>query len=252
VKQLIAIFILTLLNSCFSYDRKQEVFMSDKDFTEFDRQYSPDNSMLLLNYGIDQGAFGYGHAGTAVLKLSDTIKNLRLFTLSNSFNRVQWSDNRTVSAKFDTIPFIRSGKQANSKDTEINGVKVFVSSYDYIEPTAQQRIEHRETSPNGQYELVAYRYLNDKHNLSFIHVSIIPAGGQIPKYGNYLIADMQSDYVLNGKWDKDNSLIFYSNNIYADMVQYCLVHNHPNIKYKVINDDKTYSSKYMWTGQSSR
>lgn len=226
--------------------------MSDKDFTEFDRQYSPDSSMLLLNYGIDQGAFGYGHAGTAVLKLSDTTKNLRLFTLPNSFNRVKWVDNKTVSAKYDTIPFVRSGEQTNSKDTEINGIKVIVSSYDYIEPTAQQIVEYRETSPNGKYELVAYRYMNDKHNLNFIHVSIIPAGGQIPKYGNYLIADMQSDYVLNGKWDKDNSLIFYSNNLYADMVQYYLVCNRPTIKYKVINDDKRYSSKYRWTEQSSR
>ena len=226
--------------------------MSDKDFTEFDRQYSPDSSMLLLNYGIDQGAFGYGHAGTAVLRLIDTTKNLRLFTLQNSFNRLQWIENRTASAKYDTIPFVRSGETANFKDTEINSIKVIVSSYDYIEPNAQQRVEHRETSPNGKYDLVAYRYLNDVHNLNFIHVSVISAGGQIPKYGNYFIADMQSDYVLNGKWEKDNSLIFYSNKLYADMVQYYLVHDHPNIKYNVIIDDKTYSSKYRWTGQSSR
>jgi hypothetical protein len=208
--------------------------------------------MLLLNYGIDQGAFGYGHAGTAILKLSDTTKNLRLFTLPNSFNRVQWIDNKTVSAKYDTIPFVRSGEPANFKDTEMNGINVIVSSYDYIEPTAQQRVEHRETSPNSQYELVAYRYINDVHNLNFIHVSIIPAGGQIPRYGNYLIADMQSDYVLNGKWDSNNTLIFYSNNLYTDMVQYYLVHDHADIKYKVIKDDKAYSSKYRWVGQSSR
>ena len=63
---------------------------------------------------------------------------------------------------------------------------------------------------------------------------------------------MQSDYVLNGTWDKDNTLIFYSNNHYADIVQYYLVHNRPDIKYKVINDDKTYGSKYRWTRQSSR
>lgn len=226
--------------------------MSDRDFTEFARQYSPDNSMLLLNYGIDQGAFGYGHAGTAVMKLSDTTKNLRLFTIPNSFNRVQWVDNGTVSAKYDTIPFIRSGEQPNFKDTEINGIKIIVNSYDYIEPNAEQRVEYRETSPNGKYDLVAYRYLNDRHNLNFIHVSVIPAGGQIPKYGNYFIADMQSDYALNGKWDKDNSLIFFSNNLYADMVQYYLVHDRPNIKYEIINDDKTYSSKYRWTGQNSR
>jgi hypothetical protein len=31
--------------------------------------------MLLLNYGVDLGATGYGRAGTAILKLSDTIIN---------------------------------------------------------------------------------------------------------------------------------------------------------------------------------
>ena len=127
-----------------------------------------------------------------------------------------------------------------------------ISSYDFIEPYAKQIIEYRETSPNRQHELIAYRYIDDEHNHNFIHILVIATGGQIPKYGNYIIADIQSDYVLNGTWDKDNSIILYSNNLYTDMVQYYLVHNRPNIKYKVVNDDKTYGSKYRWTGQSSR
>ena len=249
---LIPFFILTLLFGCVSYDRKQEVFKTDKDFTEFWRQPSPDSSMLLISYGIDLGAFGYGQAGTAFLKLSDTTKDFRQFTLSNTFDRIKWIDNKSVSAQFDTIPLIREGKPSAFKDTIINGVTVKVSSYDYIGSNPKQIIEHQETSPDGQYELIAYRYMNDEHNLNFIHVSIIAAGGQVPKHGNYLIADRHSDYVLNGTWDKDNTLIFYSNNLYTNMVQYYLVHNHPDIKYKVINDDKTYSSKYRWTGQSSR
>ena len=252
VKQLIAFFILTLFYSCFSYDRKPEVFKTDNDFVEFGRVPSPDSSMLLLSYGIDQGAFGTGNAGTAVLRLSDTSKNLRLFTLPNSFDRLQWLDNKTILAKYDTIPFVRNGEPSNFKDTEVNGVKVRVSSYDYIEPNSKRIIEHLETSPNGKYQLVAYRYVNDIHNLNFIHVSVILINGKLPKYGNYIIADMESDYVLNGTWDKDNSLIFYSNNLYADMVQYYLVHDHADIKYKVVNDDKDYSNKYLWVGQSIR
>lgn len=208
--------------------------------------------MILLNYGIDQGAYGYGHAGTVVLKLTDTAKNLRQFTLANNLDRFKWLDNKTVSAKFNIIPSIRSGEPSNLNDTVINGVAIKISSYDFIEPNAKRIIEHRQTSPNGQYELLAYRYISDQHNLNFIHVSVIPTGGQIPKYGNYLIADTHSDYVLNGTWDKDNTLIFYSNNHYADMVQYYFVHNRPNIKCKVINDDKIYKSKYFWTRQGSR
>ncbi|MBO9682010.1 MAG: hypothetical protein J7502_04985 [Flavisolibacter sp.] len=252
MKKLVAFFILILLYGCFSYDRKWEVFKTDKDFVEFWRLPSPDSSMVLLNYGIDQGAFGYGHAGTAILRLNDTLNNLRLFTLSNSYDRLTWLDNKTISAKFDTIPYVRSGEHPNFKDTAVNGVKVKVSSYDYIEPNSEREIEHRDTSPDGKYELVAYRYINDVHNLNFIHVSVIPTGGRIPKYGNYLIADVHSDYVLNGKWDNDNTLIFYSNNLYSDMVQYYLVHNRPDIKYKVVNDDKNYSSKYLWIKQSSK
>jgi hypothetical protein len=250
VKQLIILFSLTLLYGCISYDRKQEIFKTDKDFVEFWRLQSPDSSTILLNYGIDQGAFGYGHAGTAVLKFGDTTHNLRQFTLANTLDRFKWLDNKAISAKFDIIPSIRSGEPSNLRDTVVNGIAIKVSSYDYIEPNAKQKIEHQETSPNGQYDLIAYRYINDEHNLNFIHVSVISTGGQIPKYGNYLIADMQSDYVLNGTWDKDNSLTFYSNNLYTDMVQYYLVHNRPDIKYKIINDDNTYSSKYRWTGQS--
>jgi len=131
-------------------------------------------------------------------------------------------------------------------------VKIKISSYDYIDPNSEINIEHKETSPNGKYELVAYRYYNDIHNLNFIHVSIIPAGGQIPKYGNYLIGDIHSDYVLNGSWDKDNNIVFYSNKQYADMVQYYLVDNRINIPYKIIVDDNKYGGKYLWRDQSSR
>jgi hypothetical protein len=252
VKQSIILFTATVLFGCVSNDRKQEVFKTDKDFVEFWRLPSPDSSVILLNYGIDQGAFGYGHAGTSVLKLTDTTKNLRQFTLAYNLDRFKWLDNKTVSAKFDIIPSIRSGDSANLNDTVVNGIAIKVSSYDYIEPNAKQIIEYRGISPNGQHELIAYRYMNDEHNLNFIHVSIITPGGKIPKYGNYFIGDMSSDFILNGAWDKNNYLVFYSNNQYADMVQYYFVHNHPKIKYKVINDDKKYSGKYLWRGQNSR
>ena len=122
VRQLISFFILTLFCGCFSFDRKQEVFKTDEDFIEFWRQPSSDSSMLLLNYGIDLGAFGYGQAGTAILKLADTAKNLRLFTLPNTFDRLKWIDNKTISAQFDTIPFVRHGKPSTFRDTIINDI----------------------------------------------------------------------------------------------------------------------------------
>jgi hypothetical protein len=250
MRLLLSILLLNFITSCNVYDRKQEVFMADKDFVEFDRQLSPDSSILLLNYGIDLGALGYGQAGTAILRLNDTTGNLRQLSLPNSLTDLKWIDNRTVSAKYDILPSTRMGQRHDVKDTVVNNVKVIVAAYDHIEPGSHLYVENREVSPNGKYELVAYRYIKDVDNLNLIHVSIIPKGSEIPKYGNYLIADKQSDYVLGGVWSKDNNLIFFSNGLYADMIQYYLVHNRPRIEYQVVKDEDKYGGKYRWRHNS--
>lgn len=224
--------------------------MTDQDYVENYREFSPDSSMLLINYSLDLGAFGYGQSGTAILKLSDTTKNLRNFSLPNTLTRLKWFDNQTISAQFDILPSLRSGEKITLTDQEINSVKIKVSALDYIDKDDHLEVEHRELAPNGQFELVAYRYLKDRSNLNFIHISIIPVGGQIPKYGNYLIADMQSDYVLNGTWTEKNELKFYSNSQYSDLIQYYLVNDRAKIKYEIVTDDKEYGSKYRWTKKS--
>ena len=73
-------------------------------------------------------------------------------------------------------PSIRAGRRIKITDTKINDVFVKVSHLDYIDPDYHLRIEHRETSPDGKYELIAYWYLKDDHNLNFIHISVIPQG----------------------------------------------------------------------------
>jgi hypothetical protein len=224
--------------------------MTDQDYLENYREFSPDSSMLLINYSLDLGAFGYGQSGTAILKLSDTTKNLRDFSLPNTLTRLKWLDNQTISAQLDILPSLRTGEKITLTDKEINGVKIKVSALDYINKDDHLEIEHRELSPNGQFELVAYRYLKDRSNLNFIHISVIPVGGQIPKYGNYLIADMQSDYVLYGTWTEKNELKFYSNSQYSDLIQYYLVNDREKIKYEIVTDDKEYGSKYRWTKKS--
>lgn len=239
--------ILITLSSCSLYDRKESVFMADQDFVENYRELSPDSSMILINYSIDLGAFGYGQAGTAVLKTADTTKDLRQFSLPNTLIHTKWVDNKTISAKVDIIPSIRAGESIKITNTRINQVSVKVSPLDYIEPDYHLQIEHRETSPDGKHELVAYRYLKDNHNLNFIHISVIPKGGKIPKYGNYFIADNKSDYILYGTWDKNNSLLFYSNELDHDLIQYYLVDNREDIKYKTVKDNPKYARKYRWT-----
>lgn len=249
IRKITYILILIVLTSC-NYVSSQ-VFITDRDFVENNRQYSPDKSMLILDYSLDIGAFGFAKGGKAVLKISDLSKNLKQFNLPDNLIKVKWVDNKTISARIDIIPSIRSGKNIEIKDTEVNGVKVKISPYDYIEDDYHLEIEHRETSPNGKFELIAYRYLKDRSNLNFIHVSIINKGEPIPKYGNYFIASMQSDRILNGNWSKDNTLLFYSNSTDAQHIQYYFVHNKPDIKFEVISDDKQYGSKYRWIGTSN-
>ena len=240
------LFIAVIISSCSLSQRKGEVYMTDPDFVEFGREYSPDSTMILLNYGIDQGAFGYGRAGKAVLKLSDTTNNLRDFTIQNYLIKIYWLNNDTISAKQDIIPHLRSGKHFKIENQEVNGVTVLVNSFDYIEPDYERIIEYKEVSPDKKYDLVAYRYSKSRSALNFIHVSVIEHGKEIPKYGNFLIADMQSDYVFDGGWSEDNDLIFYTNELYSDLVQYYLVNNRPAIDYQLVVDNKRFGSKYRW------
>ena len=143
-------------------DEKRSVFITDKDFFQFSKSYSPDSAMILLNYGIDEGALGYGHAGTVILKLRDTVKNLRLFTLPNIYSNVQWIDNKTVAASYDVIPDLREGVKPKGSNKTINGVKVIIEVNDGIGKNFHLKIEHREISPNGKKEFVAYRYTDNK------------------------------------------------------------------------------------------
>ncbi len=189
------------------YGPPSPVFMSDKDFVEWDRQYSPDGSKLILNYSVDTGAFGYGNGGTAVLKTTDLDKNLKDFDLPRDLMQVKWVDDKTISAGVDIIPNIRSGKKPEIRDMQINGINVRVSPVDFIQETSYLKIEHRETSPNGQFELVAYRYYYES-DMSFIHISVIKKGEPLPKYGNYFIADRSSDRILGGTWTQANTLAF--------------------------------------------
>lgn len=247
IQRLTICLIAVLVASCVSAQRRP-VFMTDNDFVEHERVYSPDKSMLILNYGIDIGAFGYGGNAKAVLKLSDMTKNLRQFDLPNGLMRVRWVDNVTISAQVDIIPSIRSGQPIEIRDTEVNGVKVKVSPYDYIDADDKTIVEHRETSPDGNLELVAYRYRANLQNIKFIHISVIKKGEPIPKYGNYFIGTMTSDHIMNGTWTKENKLLFYTNSLYADLVQYYFVHDKPDIEFEIITDDARYGSKYRWMG----
>jgi len=202
--------------------------------------------MILINYGIDHGAFGYGHAGTAIVKPNDTLKDLRQFTLPNTFTDVKWIDNKTAIALYDITPDLRSGSISKISDKEINGIKIVVKANDYISDNFKRKIEHSELSPDGKNVLVAFRY-TDGTTFSPIQISIISKGDSLGKYGNFYIGTPQSDYVLNATWNNSNQLIFYTNQFDSYMIQYYLVDARPAIPYSIVIDDKKYGGKYLWT-----
>lgn len=251
IRTIIVILLLVFFTSC-KYISGKSIYMSDSNYVEQNRKYSPDKSMLILEYSLDHGAIGYGGGGIAILKIDDLSKNLVQFNLPENLIKAEWVDNKNISARIDIIPFIRSGKQSvindtEINDTEINGVKVKVTPFDYIDDNYHLEIEHRESSPDGKLELVAYRYLADRNSLNFIHISVVNQGEKIPRYGNYYIADMFSDRILYGTWSKENTLIFYTNSLDAQSIKYLFVHNKPDVKFEIITDDTRYGSKYLWT-----
>lgn len=242
MKNVFLIILLTTMTSCKLHNRKAEVFMADKDYIEIYRRFSPDSSKLLINFSLDHGAFGSGGTGTAIIKVSDTAKNLREYWLPETLTGARWLDNQNVYAEFDIIPSIREGKEIEIKDTVINNIKIKISALDYIDEYDSLEIVHKEVSPNKKFELVAYRYGYSKP----LHISIIESGTQIPKYGNYFIATKESDYIFFGKWTENNELEFFSNNLYSDLIKAYLVKTRKNVNYKIITDDKKYGRQYRW------
>jgi hypothetical protein len=232
--------------SCNIYNRKSDVFISDKDYVENYRSYSPNKAMILINYSLDQGAFGYGNRGTAILKLSDTTKEITQFTVDNNLTNMKWLNNKVINGNYDIIPSVRLGSKPELRNYYINGVEVVSIPYDYIDSTDHLEIEYQEKSPNGKYMLYAYRYYSDSRDLKFIHLSIVANNEEVPKYGNYFIADMMSDYIIFSNWDKENKINLFTNSKYEDMIKYYLVKNREKIEYKVIVDDIKYLNKYRF------
>ena len=237
---------LLLFASC--TDKKNKALIADEDFREFARINSPDHKKLLLNYGSHKGAFGYGIRGTAILNNADTSKNLVKYTLPNTITDFKWLGNDTVTAYFDVIPSIRDGKEVAVHDTVVNGVVVKILANDHIANNAEQIILRKEPSPDKKYEMVIYRY-GKEPKASLLHLSVIPAKATLPKYGNYFIANAQSDYILNAHWDKANKLIFYTDDVGKDLIYYGLVKTRPAVEYQIVSDDDRYKGIKLWQGK---
>lgn len=231
-----------LLCSCLFDERREAVYVSDQDFVENSRLFSPDSSMIALDYSIDLGAFGTGRRGTVIIRSSDIHKDLSKFTLPLEYIDVKWVNNKTVTAGVDVISDFRIGKMTEIRDTAINGVYVKVLPFDQTDPNDTLEIISKRTSPDGKCDLVCFRYNGSDHR-GLLHISIIKKGDKLSKLGNYFISDGSADYILKARWNRNGELLLYTNLKYAQMSEYFLVANRPDVDYHIVTD-KSLEAKY--------
>jgi hypothetical protein len=249
LKAALPLYLIVVLIAACNTGKRQSAMITDDDFREFYRIYSPNKSKLLLNYGAHHEAFGYAIRGTAILKMSDTSGNLVKFTLPNTLGNFKWKGKDTVNASFDIINSLRNGTKVTAQDTVVNGVFVKVKTEDYIDDSDQLQLLHRETSPNGKQQLLVYRYGNRTDSTKFIHIAVVAAHAAVPRYGNYFIAQAQNDYILYARWSRNNTLILFTNNEGKELIYYGLVRPRPTVDYQIVADNDRYKNAKKWVGR---
>lgn len=224
--------ILFLLTACNLSDSK--VFLSDKNIYEIKRQYSPNRTKVLLTYGADEGATGAGEVGTAILKLSDTSKNISPFTVAwHEYNDHAWIDNDTAVFYLDYLEKMRNSKFIKSYyDTLINSIHIKYYYKDLIDSSYKMDTLLNKLSPDKNYRLVVYQYINKAFKNNFINISIINSNDTIPKYGNYFIGDLKDDYVNNCDWLNSNELAIYTTSSCEYIIQNFMVNDGIKVPYK--------------------
>jgi hypothetical protein len=210
-------------------------------FTEFSRTYSPDSSKFLLKYDYVQGAWDGGRSSSVtILNSTDSVKpgNIKYSYSSYDYDKIYWKGNDTVIIEDKYTEFISQGKSPLN-DTILNDVTVKIIHKDPIDTSFTRKIFYRDTSPNGKYDLVVYKYVKPVKGNNFLNISIINKGDIIPKYGNFYISRWDFDCFTDIRWDSTSILdCKVSSSCYYSFADY-LVKNRPDIKYKVQINDTT-------------
>lgn len=208
-------------------------------FTEFSRTYSPDSLKFLLKYDFVQGAWGGGRSTlTTILNSADSVKpeNIKYSFSSYDYDKIYWKGNDTVIIEDKYTEFISQGKSPLN-DTTLNGITIKIIHKDLIDTSFARKIFYRDTSPNGKYDLIVYKYVKPINGNYFLNISVINKGDAIPKFGNFYISRWDFDCFNDIRWDSASVLdCKVSESCYYSFADY-LVKNRPDIKYKVqIND----------------
>lgn len=208
-------------------------------YGELSRKYCPDSSKYILDYRLGQGGWDGGRSSsTTILKAKNSFRTGDVFSYSNyDIDGAYWVGNDTVVVLEKFTEFISNGK-LTLRDTIINDIAVKIKVTDPIDTSFHQKIYKRETSPNGQYELIVYRYEKSSvDDYYFLNISIINQGDSIPKFGNFYVSKFDFDCFAFIGWDNDSSLNIGASEACYHAFDNYLVKNRPAITYKVHIED---------------
>ncbi len=208
-------------------------------FTAFSRIYSPDSSKFLLSFNFVQGSWDGGRSSfVTILHSTDSVKpdNIKYSLSSYDYDKIYWKGNDTVIVEDKYTEFISQG-QSLLNDTTLNGVAIKIIHHDPIDSSFARKIFYQDTSPNGKYDLLVYKYVKPVSGNYFLNISVINKGDTIPKFGNFYISRWDFDCFNDIRWDSSSTLdCKVSAACYYSFKDY-LVKNRPDIKYKVEMND---------------
>jgi len=200
---------------------------------ESSRTYSPDSTKYLLRY--DKVSWdGYPFPYVTILNSSDNVSSSDLKSSYSKWDidTIYWKNNDTAIIEEPYTDFITRGVPG-LKDTVLNKVASKVIQRDPIDTTYKRKMVYHSISPNGQYELEAYKYLQVGQRNFYLNVSIVARGDKFPKYGNFYISPYDFICFTNIQWDSASNLVVIANDRRTNDFNDYIVKGKSDIKYRV-------------------
>lgn len=210
-KIILVIAIGTILVSCDSGEYINSEYVEVRS-----RKESPNKKYVAVVYRVDIGATGYRGPFSAIVPIESINHDLRQYSLPEEYSFRSWSDDNTANVHLYIYPHIKNGRKI-IKHEEHMGVILNIKPNDCLK-NYKKKIIKRKTSPDNKRELVAFRYIYEKHcpwqygsHAKSLHIAKIEKGAQLPKYANIFLGDPNLDYLYDYEWNGNNSVIFFTN-----------------------------------------
>ncbi len=217
--------------------------LTDPDVIVLDNAVSPDGRHVAVTYRYDIGALGYSEAVAAVLPADRMDGNLNAYALPRGFKAIGWNPDGALVVRVNILPYVHSREEIEMTSPEAHGVRLSLVKEDFL-GTGPPQVVKRERSPDGRRELVAYRYTRSSKNV-FIHLSVVPAGEPVPRYGNIYFADYVTDGIYDARWTSQDAIAVSSNSKWSDYAKALFV-KQDAVRWEIVVDDRRFAGIDRW------